>query len=80
MNLAICLKSKHTNWECIIVNDGSPDDTESVVKNGVQGITDLSISKKTADYHPPVMLELQLEEIYFTFGRYLHNDYLKLSP
>jgi glycosyltransferase involved in cell wall biosynthesis len=32
MNLAICLKSKHTNWECIIVNDGSPDDTESVAQ------------------------------------------------
>jgi glycosyltransferase involved in cell wall biosynthesis len=40
------LSQNYTNWECIIVNDGSPDDTESVAQNGVQGITDLSISKE----------------------------------
>ncbi|MCA5004114.1 glycosyltransferase family 2 protein [Sphingobacterium bovistauri] len=34
-----CLQSvmdqTYTNWECIIVNDGSPDDTESVAKKWV---------------------------------------------
>ncbi len=26
------LYQSYTNWECIIVNDGSPDDTEKVAK------------------------------------------------
>ena len=26
------LEQTHTNWECIIVNDGSPDNTEGVAQ------------------------------------------------
>ena len=35
-----CLQSvldqTYTDWECIIVNDGSPDNTEEIAKNWVE--------------------------------------------
>ena len=37
------LSQTYENWECIIVNDGSTDNTESVVKNGVKKTLDFVI-------------------------------------
>jgi glycosyltransferase involved in cell wall biosynthesis len=79
MNLAICLKN-YTNWECIIVNDGSPDDTKRSSKM-VQEITDLSPQKKTADYHLARNAGITISKgDIFTFDvdDILHKDYLKL--
>jgi glycosyltransferase involved in cell wall biosynthesis len=72
MNLAICLKSKlYTNWECIIVNDGSPDDTESVAQKWCTRITDLSISQKNGGLSSTrnAGITISKRRIYFTFGR-----------
>ena len=31
-SLQSVLEQTYTNWECIIINDGSPDDTERIAK------------------------------------------------
>ena len=60
------LSQTHTNWECIIVNDGSNDDTDEVAKKccskdrrikyfknvnkGVSNARNFAVKKSLADY------------------------------
>lgn len=64
--LASVEQQTHTNWECIIINDGSPDNTEEVAKKwinkdsrftyvyqknaGVSSARNLGIQKTESDY------------------------------
>ncbi|WP_269225950.1 glycosyltransferase family 2 protein [Flavobacterium eburneipallidum] len=64
--LASVEQQTHTNWECIIINDGSPDNTEEVAKKwinkdsrftyvyqknaGVSSARNLGIQKAESDY------------------------------
>lgn len=37
------INQKYTNWECIIINDGSQDNTEFIAKKAIQDDSRLSI-------------------------------------
>jgi glycosyltransferase involved in cell wall biosynthesis len=82
-SLQSVLSQNYTNWECIIVNDGSPDDTESVAQkwctrdnrfkylkkenDGLSSARNAGITISKGEY----ILPLDADDI-------LHNDYLKL--
>jgi glycosyltransferase involved in cell wall biosynthesis len=82
-SLQSVLSQNYTNWECIIVNDGSPDDTESVAQKwctrdnrfkylkkengGLSSARNAGITISKGEY----ILPLDADDI-------LHNDYLKL--
>lgn len=82
-SLQSVLSQNYTNWECIIVNDGSPDDTESVAQKwctrdnrfkylkkengGLSSARNAGITISKGEY----ILPLDADDI-------LHKDYLKL--
>ncbi|MFT5251369.1 MAG: glycosyltransferase involved in cell wall biosynthesis [Flavobacteriales bacterium] len=82
-SLQSVLSQNYTNWECIIVNDGSPDDTESIAQKwcirdnrfkylkkengGLSSARNAGIAISRGEY----VLPLDADDI-------LHNDYLKL--
>ena len=82
-SLQSVLSQNYTNWECIIVNDGSPDDTESIAQKwcirdnrfkylkkengGLSSARNAGIAIGTGEY----VLPLDADDI-------LHEDYLKL--
>jgi glycosyltransferase involved in cell wall biosynthesis len=82
-SLQSVLSQTYTNWECIIVNDGSPDDTESIAQKwcirdnrfkylkkengGLSSARNAGIAISRGEY----VLPLDADDI-------LHNDYLKL--
>jgi glycosyltransferase involved in cell wall biosynthesis len=50
--LAICTQSDYQDWECIIVDDGSPDNTEKVVKKWIEKDSRFQyLKKKTEVFH-----------------------------
>lgn len=65
-SLASIYNQTHTHWECIIINDGSPDDTEAIARKweakdprfmyiskengGVSSARNLGIEKASSDY------------------------------
>ena len=85
-SLQSVLEQTYTNWECIIVNDGSPDDTERIAKGwcardsrfhylkkengGLSSARNAGIATSTGEY----ILPLDADDV-------LHKDYLeKLVP
>lgn len=51
-----CLKSvvnqTYTNWECLVIDDGSSDDTEQVVEGLVKKDSRIKYFKRSQDYKP----------------------------
>jgi glycosyltransferase involved in cell wall biosynthesis len=82
-SLQSVLEQTYTNWECIIINDGSPDDTERIAKEwcardsrfhylkkengGLSSARNAGIATSTGEY----ILPLDADDI-------LHKDYLTL--
>lgn len=74
------LSQTHTNWECIIVNDGSNDDTDEVAKEccskdrrikyfknvnkGVSNARNFAVKKSLADYILPLDADDKLQANY----------------
>jgi len=46
------LKQTYTNWECLVMDDGSTDDTEQVVKRFVRDDSRFKYYKRSEEYKP----------------------------